>query len=83
MYTFLSTPTRYIKLGGELHNGKELYFLYSVFWLAQCHYAGNGDVNVAIAGKGMPPCALTDGSIPSAEALCKKLKAPLEYKAYL
>jgi hypothetical protein len=38
----------------------------------QCHYVADGDGTIAVAGLGLPPKALTDGSVPSAEALFKR-----------
>jgi len=53
----------------------------------QRHYVGDGDGDVEVAGLGLPPSALTDGSIPSAETLFKRslheVKGLLESKAYL
>jgi hypothetical protein len=53
----------------------------------QCHYVGDGDGDISVAGLGLPPSALTDGSIPSAEILFKRslheVKGLLESKAYL
>jgi hypothetical protein len=53
----------------------------------QRHYVGDGDGDISVAGLGLPPSALTDGSIPSAETLFKRslheVKGLLESKAYL
>ena len=53
----------------------------------QRHYVGDGAGDVAIAGLGLPPSALTDGTAPSAEILFKHslhdLKGLLDSKAYL
>jgi hypothetical protein len=53
----------------------------------QCHYVGDGDCDVEVAGLGLPPSALTYGSIPSAETLFRRslheVKSLLESKAYL
>jgi hypothetical protein len=37
----------------------------------QRHYVGDGDGDISVAGLGLTPSALMDGSIPSAETLFK------------
>jgi hypothetical protein len=53
----------------------------------QRHYVGDGHGDPSIAGLGIPPGALTDGSAPSAEILFKRslheVKGLLESKSYL
>jgi hypothetical protein len=53
----------------------------------QHHYVGDGAGNMGLAGFGLPPSALTDGTAPSAEILFKRslheVKGLLESKAYL
>ncbi len=38
----------------------------------QCHYVGDGDGDVSLAGLGIPPISLTDGALPGAEMLFKQ-----------
>ncbi len=53
----------------------------------QRHYVGDGHGDVALAGLGIPPSALTDGTAPGAEALFKRslheVKGLVESKVYL
>jgi hypothetical protein len=53
----------------------------------QRNYVGDGAGDVEIAGLGLPPSALTDGSTPSAEILFKRclheVKALVDSQAYL
>jgi hypothetical protein len=53
----------------------------------QCHYMGDGAGNEELAGLGIPPSALTDGSLPNAETLFKcslhEVKALYDSKQYL
>jgi hypothetical protein len=53
----------------------------------QRHYVGDGAGSVALAGFGLPPSALTDGTAPIAEILFKRslheVRGLLESKAYL
>ncbi len=53
----------------------------------QRHYVGDGHGDVAVAGLGLPPSALTDGASPSAKTLFRRclheVKGLLESKAYL
>jgi hypothetical protein len=53
----------------------------------QRHYVGDGDGDISVAGLGLPPSALTDGSIPSVQTLFKRslheVKGLLESKACL
>jgi hypothetical protein len=56
-----------------------------MYW--QRHYEGDGEGDYQIAGLGIPPIALTDGTQPGAEALFKHslhdVKALYESQAYL
>jgi hypothetical protein len=53
----------------------------------QWYYVGDGVGDVAKAGLGLPPMALTDGSLPGAEILFRRslheVKGLVESKVYL
>jgi hypothetical protein len=92
---FFSVTAGRQRVPGRVRQINEETFKSAVLEIIKCvgdtnvqrHYVGDGDGDISVAGLGLPPSALTDGSIPSVETLFKRslheVKGLLESKAYL